>query len=252
MRENIPFAKIKLIVFVTSRPLALPYHKIGLFPIHSQDAPGVRKKLRIMVHHTTLDRYAGHLVTKFIVRGNTTQMTRQPLKYRTLGIRHLVRKATISTLVAFAGLAMVAPAADATTTTSNMSVQLILVSNCVIGSVASMDFGSSIDLATALSTTANILVTCTSGTPYTVELSAGGGSGATTAARKMTSGGNTVTYSIYKESAHTNVFGTGGTEKVSATGNAAAQTYTAYGLVPIQATPPIGTYTDTVTVTVTY
>ena len=167
------------------------------------------------------------------------------------GFCRLLRNATTATVFTFAAMAA-APAANATTTTANMSVQLVLASSCIIGSVGSMDFGSSIDLATALSTTANILVTCTSGTPYTVELNAGGGSGATTAVRKMTSGGNTVNYSIYKEVAHTNVFGTGGTEKVSATGNASAQTYTAYGLVPIQATPPIGTYTDTVTVTVTY
>jgi spore coat protein U-like protein len=176
-------------------------------------------------------------------------MKTQPLRAE---LCRLSRNAATATAFTFAALAAAAPAANATTTTANMSVQLILASSCIIGSVGSMDFGSSIDLATALSTTANILVTCTSGTPYTVELNAGGGSGATTAARKMTSGGNTVNYSIYKEVAHTNVFGTGGTEKVSATGNASAQTYTAYGLVPIQATPPIGTYTDTVTVTVTY
>jgi spore coat protein U-like protein len=179
-------------------------------------------------------------------------MTKHSLKYWAPRISRLARKPRISSLVVLAGIAAAGPAANATTTTANMSVQLVLASSCVIGSVAAMDFGTSIDLATALATTANILVTCTSGTPYTVELSAGGGSGATTAVRKMTSGANTVTYSIYKEVAHTNVFGTGATEKVSATGNAAAQTYTAYGLVPIQATPPIGTYTDTVTVTVTY
>jgi spore coat protein U-like protein len=189
---------------------------------------------------------------KFYNRGKTINMAKQPLTYRKVGIARLVRTTTVSAIIAFAGLAAITPAANATTTTANMSVQLILASNCVIGSVASMDFGSAISLGTALATTANILVTCTSGTPYTVELSAGGGTGATTAVRKMTSGANTANYSIYKEVAHTNVFGTGGTEKVSATGNAAAQTYTAYGLVPIQTTPPIGTYTDTVTVTVTY
>jgi spore coat protein U-like protein len=177
-------------------------------------------------------------------------MTQQSLKYRKFGAHRLVCAAIVSTVVIVAGLA--APVANATTTTANMSVQLILASSCTIGSVAALDFGSVTSLAAALSATANILVTCTSGTPYTVELSAGGGTGATTAVRKMTSGANTVNYSIYKEVAHTNVFGTGATEKVSATGNAAAQTYTAYGLVPIQTTPPIGTYIDTVTVTVTY
>jgi spore coat protein U-like protein len=39
---------------------------------------------------------------------------------------------------------------------------------------------------------------------------------------------------------------------VSATGNGADQTFTIYGRVPAQTTPAPGTYTDTVTVTVTY
>jgi spore coat protein U-like protein len=43
-----------------------------------------------------------------------------------------------------------------------------------------------------------------------------------------------------------------GTDTVSATGNGAAQTHTVYGRVPAQTTPAPATYSDTVTVTVTY
>jgi spore coat protein U-like protein len=166
--------------------------------------------------------------------------------------RVLARAISVSTLVAFAGLAAVASGANAATTTGNMSVQLVLGSSCAINSIGAMDFGTNNDLTAAISTTADISVTCTNGTPYSIELGAGGGAGATTATRVMTSGANTLNYSIYKEAAHTNVFGTGATEKISATGSAGAQTYTAYGLVPIQATPAVGTYTDTVLATVTY
>jgi len=42
------------------------------------------------------------------------------------------------------------------------------------------------------------------------------------------------------------------TDTVAATGNGASQSYTVYGRVPAQTTPAPGTYTDTVTVTVTY
>ncbi|MCE3520182.1 spore coat protein U domain-containing protein, partial [Escherichia coli] len=35
-------------------------------------------------------------------------------------------------------------------------------------------------------------------------------------------------------------------------GSGAAQPYTVYGRVPVQTTPAPGTYTDTITVTVTY
>ncbi len=167
-------------------------------------------------------------------------------------MHQLVYRTTASVLVVLVGFAAASQTANAATATANMSVQLILASSCSIGSVATMDFGSVTGLAAALAATANIVVTCTSGTPYTVELGAGAGSGATTAVRKMTSGANTVNYSIYKEVAHTNVLGTGATDRLSSTGTASAQTITAYGLVPIQSTPPIGTYTDTVLVTVTY
>ena len=43
-----------------------------------------------------------------------------------------------------------------------------------------------------------------------------------------------------------------GTDTVSATGSGASQAYTVYGRVPMQTTPAAATYTDTITVTVTY
>ena len=73
------------------------------------------------------------------------------------------------------------------------------------------------------------------------------------AVRKMTSGGNTVNYSLYSDSGRTTVWGnTVGTNTVAATGNGAAQSYTVYGRVTAQTTPAPATYTDTITVTVTY
>jgi spore coat protein U-like protein len=94
---------------------------------------------------------------------------------------------------------------------------------------------------------------CTNTTPYNIGLDAGTGTGATVAARKMTNGANTITYSLYSDSGRTTVWGnTVGTNTVSATGNGASQTYTVYGRVPSQTTPAAATYTDTITVTVTY
>ena len=101
--------------------------------------------------------------------------------------------------------------------------------------------------------TSAIQVTCTNTTPYNIGLSAGAGAGATVAVRKMTSGANTVNYTLYSNSGRTTVWGvTVGTNTVAATGNGAAQSYTVYGRVPPQAAPAPGTYTDTITVTVTY
>jgi spore coat protein U-like protein len=62
-----------------------------------------------------------------------------------------------------------------------------------------------------------------------------------------------VTYSLYSDSGRATVWGnTVGTNTVAGTGNGASQSYTVYGRAPAQTTPAAGTYTDTVTVTVTY
>jgi spore coat protein U-like protein len=118
-----------------------------------------------------------------------------------------------------------------------------------------LNFGSHGVLATALTTTNNISVTCSSTTPYTISLSGGNSGAANPTQRKMANGGNTefVTYGIYQNAAHTLPWGsTIGTDTVAGTGAGAAQPYTAYGQVPAQTTPSAQTYTDTIVVTVTY
>jgi spore coat protein U-like protein len=115
------------------------------------------------------------------------------------------------------------------------------------------NFGSATSLASNVDTTSTVTATCSSTTPYNIGLGAGTGSGATVAARKMTSGANTITYTLYSNSGRTTVWGnTIGTNTVSAIGNGFGQNYTVYGRVPAQSTPPPGTYTDTVLVTVTF
>ena len=88
---------------------------------------------------------------------------------------------------------------------------------------------------------------------YNSGLNAGIGAGATIATRKMSSGGSTIDYTIYRNSGRTQVWGTTiGTNTVSAIGSGATQTHTVYGRVPAQSTPAPSTYSDTITVTVTY
>jgi spore coat protein U-like protein len=143
--------------------------------------------------------------------------------------------------------------AKATTTTSSFSVTMTINASCTIVSTATLNFGSQGVLVSAVDQTTTLQVQCTNTTPYNIGLDAGTGSGATVTTRKMTSGSNTVNYSLYSDTNHTVVWGnTVGTNTVSATGNGAAQNYTVYGQVPAQTTPAPGTYTDTITVTVTY
>jgi spore coat protein U-like protein len=143
--------------------------------------------------------------------------------------------------------------AYAATATTTMAVQMTINATCLVNSASTLNFGSQGVLAANVDQTSTIQVTCTNSTPYNIGLNVGTGAGATIATRKMTSGANTVNYTLYSNSGRTTLWGnTVGTDTVAATGNGAAQNYTVYGRVPTQTTPAPGSYTDTITVTVTY
>lgn len=157
------------------------------------------------------------------------------------------------TAACLAILAFFGGEAYATTTTTPMAVQMTITASCTINSASTLNFGSSGVIAANVDQTSTVQVQCTNTTPYNIGLDAGTGTGATVAARKMTNGAGTITYSLYSDSGRTTVWGnTIGTNTVSATGSGAAQSYTVYGRVPAQSTPAPAVYTDTVTVTVTY
>jgi spore coat protein U-like protein len=142
---------------------------------------------------------------------------------------------------------------NAATATSTFTVQMTVTASCVINRAPTLSFGSQGVITANVDNTSTLQVQCTNTTPYNIGLDAGTGTGATVAARKMTSGGATITYSLYSDSGHSTVWGnTVGTNTVSATGNGASQSFTIYGRVPPQTTPAAATYTDTITVTVTY
>ena len=141
----------------------------------------------------------------------------------------------------------------ASTTTSTFATQVTLVASCTINSASTLNFGSQGVLIANVDQTSTLQVQCTNTTPYNIGLDAGTGTGATVAVRKMTSGANTVNYSLYSDSGRSTVWGnTVGTNTVAATGSGASQSYTVYGRVTAQTTPAPATYSDTVTVTVTY
>ncbi|MGE0044470.1 MAG: spore coat U domain-containing protein [Hyphomonadaceae bacterium] len=150
--------------------------------------------------------------------------------------------------------ACAAPSALAATDTDGMTVTATVIASCDV--VADdLAFGNYDPVSgTPLDAETEIDVTCTNGTDYTISLNQGVGTGATVAARLMTSGADTLTYALYQDSNHTIVWGqTIGVDTVAATGSGVAQTYDVYGRVPIHQTAPAGAgYTDTITVTVTY
>ena len=163
------------------------------------------------------------------------------------------RLSVTGALTAACLLQFASPSFATTTTTTTFTATITLNPTCVINSASTLDFGSAGVLTANIDQSSTISVQCTDTTPYNIGLDAGTGTGATVAVRKLTSGGATVNYTLYRDSGHNNVWGTTiGTDTVAATGNGAAQSYTVFGRVPVQTTPAPATYTDTVTVTVTY
>ncbi|MBO9685936.1 MAG: spore coat protein U domain-containing protein [Mitsuaria chitosanitabida] len=148
--------------------------------------------------------------------------------------------------------------ANALTVTSTFQVTATITSSCTV-SGSTLNFGSTIDpLATAvpLDAASTLTVTCSNTTPYAVSLNAGTNAGGASnfTARTMKSGANTLGYQLYLDSGRTTVWGDGtaSSSTKSGTGSGSAQSLTVYGRIPSLSGVIPGTYTDTVTVTVTY
>jgi spore coat protein U-like protein len=156
-------------------------------------------------------------------------------------------------------LALLLPAAAHAGTVGNtFQVQATVTSACTV-SGSTLNFGSSIDplaTATPLDATSTLTVVCTNTTPFTVALNAGVNAGGASnfGARTMKSGSNTLGYQLYSDSGRSTVWGDGtaSSSTSAGTGTGSAQTLTLYGRLPALASVVPGSYTDTVTVTVSY
>jgi spore coat protein U-like protein len=138
-----------------------------------------------------------------------------------------------------------------------MGVSATVSSNCTV-SASNVAFGSvNVISATAPTATGGIIVKCTNATAWTATASAGGGSGATATLRKMTHATDatkTLNYALFTDSGHATVWGDGSTGSgITGTGTGADDARTVYARIPAgQNAATLGSYTDTVTVTVTY
>jgi spore coat protein U-like protein len=128
-----------------------------------------------------------------------------------------------------------------------------VLNKCTV-TASPLNFGNSVGVLTSeVVATTTLGAQCSNTTLYNVGLDAGQNSGGDINARKMTLGANSIGYQLYQDPARTVVWGnTVGTNTVSGTGSGNTQNLTVYGKVPAQLTPPAGTYTDVIVVTVTY
>ncbi|MGH8522964.1 MAG: Csu type fimbrial protein [Gammaproteobacteria bacterium] len=162
-------------------------------------------------------------------------------------MRKILRAGLVALLAL--GCAPVLAAIDTTTFTVTATV----AAACTI-SATNLAFGT-YSTAAALPTDASstVTTTCTLTAPYNIGLNAGTGAGATVAARKMTSGANLLTYSLFQDAAHLTVWGnTIGTDTVLLVGTGVAAVTTVHGRIPALQNVPVGGYADTITATVTF
>lgn len=165
---------------------------------------------------------------------------------------HKILTATLAAGVMAAGVAQSA------TTTTTFAVTATVQSTCSASATA-LAFGTYTPGAGAVTNNSTISVKCTKNTPYTVTLNAGTTTGDAFTQRLMASGANTLQYNLYTTAAFTTVFGDGtggtGTQTGTGAGVATANTVTVYGQLldsaSNQAAVP-GSYSDTITVTVSY
>jgi spore coat protein U-like protein len=137
-----------------------------------------------------------------------------------------------------------------TTINPTFTVSANVETNCELAA-ADIDFGSHGALAGAVSATGQLGVRCTPDAGFAIALG-NGNTGTGPTAREMTLGPNAITYGLYSDAGHTQPWGESGGTTIAGTGSGLEQLFTIYGRVPPQPTPPPGTYSDTIVVTVTY
>ena len=168
----------------------------------------------------------------------------------------LTRRARVRVVacMSFVALYLLAPSLSlASTVTQSMAVSATVVASCTVATTA-MSFGNYNNAL--LTSTATVTATCSNTTPYNLGLNAGTASGATVTTRGMFVSGTpavVLNYGLYSNSSRTTNWGmTIGTDTVTGTGSGAAQPFTVYGLIPAGQLVAPGSYTDTITVTITY
>lgn len=105
--------------------------------------------------------------------------------------------------------------------------------------------------STATDGVGSITVSCSGGTPGAMSASSSTGQSGTYSARTMKAGSFVLNYNLYTNSTHTTVWGNGstGTSVRSITG---VGTYTVWGRIPALQNVGAGSYSDTISVTLTF
>ncbi|MDP2738278.1 MAG: spore coat U domain-containing protein [Pseudorhodobacter sp.] len=138
------------------------------------------------------------------------------------------------------------------TATFSFTVLADVVADCLV--VADdLSFGTTGLLNAAIDATSQIDVTCTANSDFDIGLGYGFYGTGPNDRQMRDTGGNQIGYGLYQDAARSITWaelGDGAAQP--GTGSGAGQSFTVYGRVPAQPTPPPGSYSDTVVVTITY
>lgn len=166
-------------------------------------------------------------------------------------------RANVLAPVVAGALLITAAGAGAAVRTETFTVSAQVAANCLV-SADDINFGN-YDGTAALAANGAVRVRCSSGTPFTIALSAGGGS---FAQRLLSDGsGHSLQYNLFSVANLGTIWGDGSNSTVTASdvgaGMSAAKeiSKTVYGQLVNSAAnqdAPAGSYSDTITVTVTY
>jgi len=151
-----------------------------------------------------------------------------------------------------AALLAAAPLAFAATADDTMTVSITIENSCTIAA-NDLAFGPQNTLAADIEVSTTVDVVCTAAGPLSIDFTAGGGASATFASRQMTHAlaTDTINYTLYSDSARTNVLG--GAVVLAGTSTGGTDSFPVYGRVfGGQGAKPVGSYSDTVTATVTF
>ncbi|HHV69952.1 Csu type fimbrial protein [Brucella intermedia] len=166
----------------------------------------------------------------------------------------------MSNISCFLILMGLVPAAHAAQIDGKLQVKVNIGSGCELksGDKSVLDFGSLNDLndkdhdgQTAASS--GIDIQCSKGIAYRIGLDRGINTSATNE-RQMKNGSSLIKYSLYRDSARTQLWESlkDPVSILSGVGTGVLQSYPVYGRIPKQATPAAGAYSDTVTVEVSF
>ncbi len=138
-------------------------------------------------------------------------------------------------------------------TTSSFNVSATYAPSCTLTG-GTLNFGSIASTVSSIDAATSISVRCSSTTPYTMSMGNGLAPTSNEAARRsMQKESDRLLYNLYRDSSRTLDWGsTQGVNVLGGTGTGSTVPINVYGRVPQQSTPAVGTYTDTVIVTLDY